>query len=76
MTNSKIKKISGVYCNLVPKKVTSIPYQEPWNRDLKSGSGMGSVCVWPDFALPPFSSPLWPLGNCNQTPGPQPRCTS
>jgi hypothetical protein len=38
--------------------------------------GMGSVCVWPDFALPPFSSPLWPLGNCNQTPGPQPRCTS
>jgi len=33
-------------------------------------------CVWPDFALPPFSSPLWPLGNCNQTPGPQPRCTS
>ena len=39
MTNSKIKKISGVYCNLVPKKVTSIPYQEPWNRDLKSGSG-------------------------------------
>jgi len=39
MTNSKIKKISGVYCNLVAKKITSIPYQEPWNRDLKSGSG-------------------------------------